>query len=109
MSEPLTYESSLRITADHPSLPGHFPGAPLVPGVVLLDQVLLAAEKWLNQPLRVSVLTQTKFNSPLLPEQTAVVKLQLRDTELRFSITRAEMLIAQGVLKLAAAPRAMPG
>ena len=29
---------------DHPSLPGHFPGRPVVPGVVLLDRVLAAIE-----------------------------------------------------------------
>ena len=32
------------ISADHPSLPGHFPGHPIVPGVVLLDRVLEAIE-----------------------------------------------------------------
>ena len=31
---------SFRIAADHPSLPGHFPGRPVIPGVVLLDHVL---------------------------------------------------------------------
>ena len=32
------------VAPDHPSLPGHFPGRPLVPGVVLLDRVLEAIE-----------------------------------------------------------------
>ena len=30
--------------ADHPRLPGHFPGQPIVPGVVVLDHVLAAIE-----------------------------------------------------------------
>ncbi|RBC43168.1 hypothetical protein BRN41_12545, partial [Xanthomonas oryzae pv. oryzae] len=29
---------------DHPCLPGHFPGRPVVPGVVVLDHVLQAVE-----------------------------------------------------------------
>ena len=33
------------IPDDHPSLPGHFPGHPVVPGVVLLDRVLQAIEQ----------------------------------------------------------------
>jgi 3-hydroxymyristoyl/3-hydroxydecanoyl-(acyl carrier protein) dehydratase len=32
------------IPSDHPSLPGHFPGRPVVPGVVLLDRVVAAIE-----------------------------------------------------------------
>ncbi len=31
------------VPLDHPSLPGHFPGQPIVPGVVLLDAVRAAA------------------------------------------------------------------
>jgi len=30
----------VRIAADHPALAGHFPGHPVVPGAVLLDEVL---------------------------------------------------------------------
>ena len=38
----MTFEVSRTISANHPSLPGHFPGAPLVPGVLILDEVLAA-------------------------------------------------------------------
>jgi 3-hydroxymyristoyl/3-hydroxydecanoyl-(acyl carrier protein) dehydratase len=32
------------IAADHPALAGHFPGYPIVPGAVLLDEVLHALD-----------------------------------------------------------------
>ena len=44
----------LCIDADHPSLPGHFPGRPLVPGVVVLEQVLRAVEAAMKQALRIA-------------------------------------------------------
>jgi 3-hydroxymyristoyl/3-hydroxydecanoyl-(acyl carrier protein) dehydratase len=96
-----TRQLELRIAADHPSLPGHFPGRPIVPGVVLLDQAIAAAESWLEQPLRIASLQQAKFTRPLLPEETATLALTLKDRELRFEIQRADDRIAQGVLRLA--------
>ena len=62
------------IEPDHPSLPGHFPGRPLVPGVVLLDRVVAAIEaaQGPSGPLR---LPQVKFMQPLLPGEEARVEL----------------------------------
>ncbi len=34
-----------RIPADHPALPGHFPGRPLVPGVLVLDAALALIDR----------------------------------------------------------------
>ena len=100
-AELITHRCSLRIGADHPALPGHFPGRPIVPGVVLLDCVLTAAEQWLGRALAARSLRQAKFNSMLLPEEAADMELQWidhgADQELRFAITRADsQLIAQG-------------
>jgi 3-hydroxymyristoyl/3-hydroxydecanoyl-(acyl carrier protein) dehydratase len=36
-------ECGLLIPATHPSAAGHFPGNPIVPGVLLLDAVMVAA------------------------------------------------------------------
>lgn len=100
MSEAATHVFELRIAADHPSLPGHFPGHPLVPGVVLLDSVIAGAERWLGRPLRIDTLVQAKFTRPLLPEQTAIVTLALASETLRFEITSGEARLAQGVFAL---------
>lgn len=60
------------VPADHPCLAGHFPGRPIVPGVLLLDAALgaIAAGLGLAAPLR---LLRVKFLSPVLPEQTVSV------------------------------------
>jgi 3-hydroxyacyl-[acyl-carrier-protein] dehydratase len=34
----------LRIASDHPALAGHFPGEPIVPGALLLDEALHAID-----------------------------------------------------------------
>ena len=36
---------TLLIGADHPALVGHFPGNPVIPGALLLDEVLHAIEQ----------------------------------------------------------------
>jgi 3-hydroxyacyl-[acyl-carrier-protein] dehydratase len=64
----MTFEVRRAISADHPSLPGHFPGAPLVPGVVILDEVLAAMDSW-RRDCRVTAIRAVKFLVPLKPGQ----------------------------------------
>jgi 3-hydroxymyristoyl/3-hydroxydecanoyl-(acyl carrier protein) dehydratase len=63
---------SFRIKADHPSLPGHFPGRPVVPGVVLLDEVLTLLQA--AHPGQAAELPQVKFLRPVLPNETVTVQ-----------------------------------
>ena len=84
------------IPADHPSLPGHFPGRPIVPGVVLLERVLEAIEAAhgpLRSPLR---LPQVKFAQPLLPGERAEIVLAGEAPRWRFRVLRGDTLLASG-------------
>ncbi len=56
---------TLIIPVDHPSLPGHFPGNPIVPGALLLDCVIRAAQ---GRGLRVGGISQARFTAPLRPD-----------------------------------------
>jgi 3-hydroxyacyl-[acyl-carrier-protein] dehydratase len=102
MSDTAVHRATVCIPATHPSLPGHFPGRPIVPGVVLLQCVLDEAERWLGRALSIRELPQVKFSAPLLPEQSAELELRLTGNELRFNVTRDAQGVTQGVFTIAA-------
>jgi len=84
------------IAPDHPSLPGHFPGRPIVPGVLLLEPVLIAIETTHGAlgPLR---LPQVKFLRPLLPGEPARVELlSTDDRRWTFRVLRGDAVLATG-------------
>lgn len=92
-----TFHREFRVAADHPSLPGHFPGSPLVPGVMLLEQVALALRAWRGE--RLARVPDAKFMAPLLPEQHAQVTLTDMQGRVRFEIRRDDELLARGTVE----------
>lgn len=92
------FEQALRVSAGHPALPGHFPGAPLVPGVLLLEQVALALRAWRGQ--RLGRVLEAKFAAPLLPDETAQLRLAATEgSPIRFEIRRDGVLLARGLVE----------
>ncbi len=57
------------VGADHPSLAGHFPGNPVVPGVVLLDEVLACLPPG-------ATLVTAKFTAPVAPGMAIDVQVR---------------------------------
>jgi 3-hydroxymyristoyl/3-hydroxydecanoyl-(acyl carrier protein) dehydratase len=53
------------IAADHAALPGHFPGAPIVPGALLLAECLQRFEPLVGAPLRYQRIDSAKFLKPV--------------------------------------------
>lgn len=69
----MVHERVLSIGPDHPSLAGHFPGHPVVPGVVLLSEVIETLRRGSTAPLSVTGLPSVKFSSPLRPGEAVTI------------------------------------
>lgn len=89
-----TVSERLRISAQHPSLPGHFPGHPVVPGVVLLDRVAAALERAGAGCFR--RINAVKFMAPLLAEQEVALSASIDQARVRFRIERDGITILTG-------------
>ncbi|MEX3961862.1 AMP-binding protein [Paraburkholderia sp. EG286B] len=102
---------SFTIPADHPALPGHFPGHPIVPGVVLLDHAIDAIGDALNRPFDTFTLSTAKFLSPAAPGETLDLAWDAAASgAIRFTLRAGARDVASGVIsdEPAAAPGAEP-
>ena len=83
------------IPSGHPGLRGHFPGCPIVPGVVLVERVLEAIEA-VHGPIGALRLPQVKFAQPLLPDEVARIELAGEAPRWKFRVLRGDELLASG-------------
>lgn len=92
---------SFTIPADHPALPGHFPGHPIVPGVMLLDHAIDAIGAALDRPVDGWRLSAAKFLSPAAPGMALDLAFDtLASGAVRFTVRAGERDVASGTLSL---------
>jgi 3-hydroxymyristoyl/3-hydroxydecanoyl-(acyl carrier protein) dehydratase len=86
------------IPAGHPSLPGHFPGRPVVPGVVLLDEVVAAIGRWSGRAFVPAAFPSVKFLQPLLPAQAFDIHLRGNADRIEFECRRDGQVLVRGTV-----------
>ena len=103
----MTFEAIRIIRASHPTLPGHFPGAPVVPGVVILDEVIAALIER-RQDSELTGIRLVKFLAPLPPEQVFTISFSAKSehaAEINFRCRAGDCVIVEGRLEVACEAR----
>ena len=93
------------VPRDHPAFSGHFPGAPVLPGVVLLAWVIDTAQPWAAG--RRLAVPEVKVLHPVGPDSELLIELRAQGAGLAFDVRLGDVVAARGRLALldaAAAP-----
>jgi 3-hydroxyacyl-[acyl-carrier-protein] dehydratase len=90
---------SLEVPAGHPIFAGHFPGRPLVPGVMLLEWALNEATAALGPGATRLRIRESKFFAPLAPGERAQLSLDIGAGRCAFDIQREGSPVARGVIE----------
>ena len=89
------------IATDLPSFDGHFPGAPVLPGAVLVALVLRAIAQrpdWARRIGAAPTIQQVKFLAAVGPGQTLHVRLEDTPSSIAFNVRCGATAVARGQL-----------
>jgi 3-hydroxymyristoyl/3-hydroxydecanoyl-(acyl carrier protein) dehydratase len=98
----MNFETSCLIPPDHPSLAGHFAGAPIVPGVVILDEVAGALVEW-RKDCHLTAIPSVKFIAPISPGQPfaiAFICVEKSQNQIDFCCRIEGRVVVEGRLEI---------
>jgi len=91
-------ESALHVAADHPAYAGHFPGRPILPGVVLLAEAIAEVARSTGRPVTRWSLASAKFLHPVEPGAALALSQRADGHGVRFEIRGDSRVVATGHL-----------
>ena len=92
-------QSTVDIAADHPAFAGHFPAFPVLPGALLLDEMLKAIESARGIDLKSWHISSAKFLDAVRPRDRLVLEHEaLSPGSIYFTIHVDERKVASGTL-----------
>jgi len=91
----MRFSRSFTVGSDHPCLSGHFPGNPVVPGVLILEEVMQGVAE-VDFP---RVWSKVKFLSPVFSGERVDVYLDSGPSKVFFECRVAERVVATGTVQ----------
>jgi 3-hydroxymyristoyl/3-hydroxydecanoyl-(acyl carrier protein) dehydratase len=92
-------ESALPIAVDHPAFEGHFPGQPILPGVVIVAEVLAAVARDTGREAASWRIASAKFLNPVTPGMPLTLSHEPDGDGVRFEVRARAGIVASGSLK----------
>jgi 3-hydroxymyristoyl/3-hydroxydecanoyl-(acyl carrier protein) dehydratase len=91
---------------NHPAFPGHFPAAPIVPGVLLLAESLRRISDSSCVPVQCRRIVSAKFFKPVGPGEVVALALgRTGNGAFTLTLQSAGELVAQATLELSQSPQ----
>lgn len=91
----------LSIPPDHAAFTGHFPGDPIVPGVLMLDESLRSIAAACGVTITECSIVTAKFVSPARPgEELRLEFVPVEGARVNFTIRVSDRLVARGTFSI---------
>ena len=107
-SSELSNSVEKQFSVDHPTTTGHFPGNPIIPGAVLLNEVLRAIAMGLKKAETVCEIQCAKFLRPVRPGDRVLIRWDtMEGGEIKFACLMSDTqdVVLTGSLRLACKTR----
>lgn len=100
----MSHETTRTVPVDHPAFAGHFPGRPILPGVVLLAWAIEALAGATGEPVETCEVGTAKFLHPVGPGARLAIRHSPQASGAwRFEIAMGDAVVASGTLRPAGA------
>ena len=90
-------DSTVSFPAEHPAFAGHFPGFPIVPGVMLLDEIVHLQQA---SGRAVTGIPSAKFLRPVAPAQEVALFCAMDTGRQKFEILSGTEVVVAGQLAI---------
>ena len=98
-------ERSCQVPEDLSCFAGHFPGNPMVPGVLQIDWALDMFAQCFGKVPRISVIESLKFSASLRPGRAVRITVRLRDDRLYLRLWDKDSEFCKGRIRLSPSTR----